>query len=94
MDGDLKFNPSTVQAALASAARIAVMLVAGFTALLGILARGDLSELYAYIQSTDGLTFLTAIITVVTFGFSIYTKIRERKALTKAEPFAPNLEAK
>lgn len=94
MDGNLKFNPSLVQAGLASAVRILIILVSGFTALLGLFKRGDLAGLYNYVQSTEGLTLITAVVAMITFGFSIYTKLRERKALTVAEPQASNLEAK
>lgn len=91
MNGNLKFNPSLVQAGLASAIRTLTILVTGFTALLGLLQRRDLAGLYNYVQSTEGLTVITAAIAVITFAYGLYLKLRERKALTVAEPQASNL---
>jgi hypothetical protein len=94
MDDKFTFNPSAVQAVLVSLARIAVLIVGSAATLIGIVRRADLNALYSYFGSSDFTAVLGAVATGVTLYFSLRTKWQERKALTKAEPFAPNLEAK
>ena len=77
-------DPSAVQSVLASAVRIVILLTGGVTTLLGLLRRADLEGLYAYIQSTDGLTFIGAAITAGTASWALYTRWRSHDDKVRA----------
>lgn len=83
-------NPSPISAQALSAARVAVMIVAAITSVMGFLDRGDLAGLILYLQSDAFLPALAALIGLATFVWSqIRTRREQAKKVIMADA-APN----
>lgn len=86
----IQVNASSVQSAVSAALRVLTILIAGATTIVHLVLKGDLAGLTAFIAANDGLVFIAAAITAITFVTSIVLTIQKHRKLVVTAAVAPN----
>lgn len=90
----IEVNPSSIPAQLASAARIAAILIPGFATLIAFLSAKDMAGAWSWLHATDGAAFVAALGTAVALALSLYKTYASHQQKVVIAEAAPNSVAK
>ncbi len=83
-------NTSVLGSQLASSGRIITIFLAGMATLIQLLSARDLMAVWLWLQTTEGVGFLTAATTALTFVYSLYKTTVNKKKLIVLAAAAPD----
>lgn len=83
-------NPSAVQSAIIVALSALITLVAGISTLIPLIGKGDLISISAFFAANQGLTFITAAVSVAGFGGTMWAWVKKHRELVTTASAAPD----